>query len=540
MKRLLLLLAVLTLTFLLRTYRLGNNPPSLSWDETSLGYNAFSIANSGTDEHGQVYPISRFEAFGDYKPPGYIYAAVPFIKILGLTEFSVRFPSAIAGFLMVLVTYLLTKELFNFGSNRLPFIAALFVNLSPWALQFSRGAFESSLAAFFNLLGVYLFVKSLKKPSFFVASVVVFILSFYTFNANRIISILILVILSIIHIRTLIKTKRWLLVSCIVGIVLLLPSVSYLQSAESKLRFQEVSIFNNLDPVIKSNEAIAREHNTWWAKILYNRRIFFTRDYLKHYFDNFSGRFLFTHGDVNPRLSIQELGMLNIWELPLLLTGGYFLVIQRHKSLLVFAPWMLVATLPAGTARETPHALRTLSVLPIYQIIAAYGLYEGIQVLRNKLPEKKLVTLFYSFFILLFTFAFFFYLHHYYIHYPIRWSGEWQYGYREMVSYVYSVKNDFDHIFVTEELGRPYIYFLFYGKIPAERFVKNREAQKDAFGFWEIKKWENITFGLKDAQSTPGRVLVVSTQANIQGGFSKVKEIRNLSGDIVFVIAVKT
>ena len=108
-----------------------------------------------------------------------------------------------------------------------------------------------------------------------------------------------------------------------------------------------------------------------------------------------------------------------------------------------------------------------------------------------------------------------------------------------MISYVYSVKNDYNHIFVTEEMGRPYIYFLFYGKIPSQRFVKNREAQKDAFGFWEIKKWENISFGLKDAQYIPGRVLVVTTQTNIPGGFSKVKEIRNLSGDTVFVIAKK-
>ena len=101
------------------------------------------------------------------------------------------------------------------------------------------------------------------------------------------------------------------------------------------------------------------------------------------------------------------------------------------------------------------------------------------------------------------------------------------------------MKNDYEQIFVTEELGRPYIYFLFYGKIPAERFVKKRKAQKDAFGFWEIKKWENITFGLKDAQSTPGRVLVITTQANIPGGFSKINEIRNLSGDSVFVFAEK-
>lgn len=108
-----------------------------------------------------------------------------------------------------------------------------------------------------------------------------------------------------------------------------------------------------------------------------------------------------------------------------------------------------------------------------------------------------------------------------------------------MVSYVLSVKDNYDHIYITEAAGRPYIYFLFYGQIPASRFVANREAQKDAFGFWEVKHWENITFGLKDADVAPGKVLVVTTNDNVSGSFRKIDEIKNLSGSTVFVVARK-
>src|SRR3990170_2437800 len=93
-----LFLAILSIGFYLRFYQLGVNPPHLYWDEASLGYNAYTIATSFRDEHGEFLPLDRFIAFGDYKPPGYIYAAVPSILLLGLNEFSVRLPSAIAGF----------------------------------------------------------------------------------------------------------------------------------------------------------------------------------------------------------------------------------------------------------------------------------------------------------------------------------------------------------------------------------------------------------------------------------------------------------
>src|SRR4030067_1088650 len=86
----LILATIVLVAALLRFYKLGSNPPSLYWDEASLGYNAYSILKTGRDEHGEKLPIDRFIAFGDYKPPLYIYSAVGFIKAFGLNEFSVR------------------------------------------------------------------------------------------------------------------------------------------------------------------------------------------------------------------------------------------------------------------------------------------------------------------------------------------------------------------------------------------------------------------------------------------------------------------
>ncbi|MBI2599051.1 glycosyltransferase family 39 protein [Candidatus Curtissbacteria bacterium] len=112
-----LLLAIILLAAILRFYKLGSTPPSLYWDEASLGYNAYSILKTGRDEHGKFLPTTNFAAFGDYKPPGYIYTTVPSIAIFGLTEFAIRFPSALFGTLTVLLTYLLAKKLFGESQN---------------------------------------------------------------------------------------------------------------------------------------------------------------------------------------------------------------------------------------------------------------------------------------------------------------------------------------------------------------------------------------------------------------------------------------
>src|SRR5437773_2571614 len=109
--KLFILLGIILLAILLRFYQLGNNPPSIDWDEASTGYNAYSILKTGKDEYGNFLPLS-FRSFDDYKPPVYIYLTVPSVAVFGLTEFAVRLPAAIIGVLAVLVIYFLCLEIF--------------------------------------------------------------------------------------------------------------------------------------------------------------------------------------------------------------------------------------------------------------------------------------------------------------------------------------------------------------------------------------------------------------------------------------------
>ncbi len=52
-----ILCLIILLSLILRFYQLGKNPPSLDWDETAHGYNAYSILKTGRDEYGNKLPL---------------------------------------------------------------------------------------------------------------------------------------------------------------------------------------------------------------------------------------------------------------------------------------------------------------------------------------------------------------------------------------------------------------------------------------------------------------------------------------------------
>src|SRR4030043_983600 len=110
-----IIIAVLLLSALLRFYRLDSYP-ALNADEAAIGYSAYSLIETGKDEHGNSWPI-HFQSFNDYKPGLYFYLVLPFVRVLGLNEWAVRIPNAALSVLTVLVVYLLVNELFGMESR---------------------------------------------------------------------------------------------------------------------------------------------------------------------------------------------------------------------------------------------------------------------------------------------------------------------------------------------------------------------------------------------------------------------------------------
>jgi 4-amino-4-deoxy-L-arabinose transferase-like glycosyltransferase len=531
--KLLLILIVLVAAFL-RFYQLGSNPPSLTWDEAAWGYNAYSLGIDGKDEFGRFLPHDYLESFGDFKPPMYAYLDVLPVKLLGLNEFSTRVPSALFGTLTVLLTFFLVLRIFNNSPNKKYYalISAFILAISPWHILLSRAAFEANVSTFFIVLGVWGFLAAVQdKKWYLIISAVSFAFSMFTFNTARVVSPILVIILAIAFHKQLWQNKKATLLAVIVGALVFLPTARFLLTPQAALRFQEVNIFSDINVVKTANQEIANDGNALWSKVIHNRRWLYSLDFVKHYFDNLGPLFLFIRGDGNPKFSIQDVGQMYLWDIPFVVAGILFLLKKKEGHWWLIPIWLLIGIIPAATAEQTPHALRIETTLPTFQILSAYGFV----ILLLMLKRFKKVAVGILLILLLANFAYF--AHDYFAHYPTQFSGEWQYGYKQSIAYVQSVENNYDYVQVTNELGRPYIYYLFYAKTNPVDYRKTAVVHRDAFGFVTVESFGKYLFpdDYNYSLSKTKKVLYINTPYNLPKNIKILKTFYLLNGQPVLV-----
>ena len=156
---------IFLLAAFLRLYALAIVPPAPSLDEVSIGYNAYSILYTGTDEYGYRLPL-LLRAYDDWRPALYVYLVIPFVKFMGLSSLAVRFPSIILSLLAVWMLYRIGKLLsrFNTRLHYLGEVSALLLTISPWHIYISRLGHEANLGLTLTIAGIYmLFVFILEK-----------------------------------------------------------------------------------------------------------------------------------------------------------------------------------------------------------------------------------------------------------------------------------------------------------------------------------------------------------------------------------------
>ncbi|MCL5090495.1 MAG: glycosyltransferase family 39 protein, partial [Patescibacteria group bacterium] len=184
MKKEKFLIFILIIAVFFRLYKLSSIPAGFFCDEASIGYNAYSILNSGKDEYGVPFPIF-FQSLGDYKSPLAIYLTIPFIKFFGLNEFSTRLTSVLAGLTMVAVMYFVGKEL-SMGDSKLSGLLVAFVTATmPWLIHYSRVGFEYTLYCVFFVSSVYLFLKAQHYKKYIIPAFVLAAITMYTYQSAK-------------------------------------------------------------------------------------------------------------------------------------------------------------------------------------------------------------------------------------------------------------------------------------------------------------------------------------------------------------------
>lgn len=522
---------IILLAFALRFWNVSGNPPSLTWDEVSWGYNAYTLGVTGRDEFGTV-PVTFLESFGDFKPPVYAYLSVIPYWIFGLNEFSTRFISAFFGVLSVVVAYFLVCEIFYTSKNKRNYaiLTSFLLSISPWHILLSRAAFEANVATFFIMLGVFIFLLSTREARnvrYLVFSFLCFVVAMNTFNTSRVFLPLLGIVLVGVRYKMLLRKWKVVVLSSMLPIILLIPLALFSITPQAKLRYEEVNIFSDIKVIERVNKESENAGNNLLSNLIYNRRFAYGVEYMSHYLDNLNPIFLFIKGDGNPKFSIQDVGQMYIWELPFLVIGIALLIRRREGAWILVPLWLLLGIVPAATARETPHALRIETTLPMFQILVAYGLVLSYEYIKSKnyLLRRGLVSMFG----LAVMFCFIYFVHNYFVHYPIKYASEWQYGYKEAVEFSEQNKDKYNNIYFTKDLGRPYMYVLYYGKYSPETLIDKGKIEREALGFVHVNELDKYVFADEFPELSPNN-LYINTPGKIPDEARVVKKFYTPNG----------
>lgn len=491
-KTTLFLFLIILISGFLRIYNLNSFPTGLNADEAAIGYNAYSLLQTGKDEYGEVLPLS-FKSFGDYKPGLYFYFVLPFVAIFGLNEWAVRLPSALFGIATIVLVFFLSRKIFK--NELVALISALFLAISPWHLHFSRGGWETNAATFFITLGIYLLIKALENSKWLFFSLFSFLLSMYTYQSPRLIVPVLLILVVFFYKKQVLKKikdnfKNVVLV--FLGLLILsIPLILQFTSNQATARFTGLSIFSDKGPSSRVNELRGHHsENFITVNLLHNKITAYAPNFLGHYLDHFNPDFLFINGDPLIRNKVPETGQFYLVQSFLLILGLFFLVKSKieYKGLIII--WLLIAPLASAITYQTPHALRALNMVIPLTLIMAYGLGNLIDILSKK--WKLILIIVVSLFLGYETYH---YLESYYIHYPKRYPLSWEYGFSEMVTKLHKYENNYDNIVITDRYDQPYILVLFYKKYDPKKYQPQAKlSERDKFNFGTVKSFDNYQF----------------------------------------------
>lgn len=494
----LLLTAIFVLFLCTRLYKITEIPSSVYWDEASIGYNAYSIAETGKDEWGEFLPI-HFRAFGEFKLPVYIYATVPFIKIFGLNAFSVRLPSVLFSLGSIILIFFLAKKIS--GSREVGIFSSFFVSISPWFFIFSRTGYEASAGLMFYLFGI-LFLLNKLTGKIFVISVISFIFSAYSYNSFRIIAPLSLLILVVFKIKEIKLLRRIDLIY--IGLSILLIILSSTPILRSYIYDSGLSRFQAVSATPGS----------------------FIRNYLSH----FSPDFLLA-GDKNLRSQQTGLGQVYLVDLILFLVGTLYLLKSRYKYKLLPLLLLIISPIPASITKESPHALRTIAAIPFISIVSAAGVIAlGIWV-------KKIKTIY-----LVVVFVYIIFFANYFLNfeniYPEKSANDWQYGYERIFTDYENEFPNYDRIIISNDYAQPYIFALFYQKIDPNEFMSTViRASVDQWGFSTVTNFDKFIFTKVNFDKLPkGKNLVFAAAGEKLYGLTSKDVIFNLDNSIAFYV----
>lgn len=491
-KQWLFLVIIVFLGLLLRIYRVDEIPGSLSPDEAALGYNAYSLLKTGADEHGVFFPLS-LQSFGDWKLPGYPFFTILPVMFFGLTDLAIRLPSVIAGVISVILVYLISLTLFR--KQGIALLSAFFMTVSPWSIYFSRAAYEVNVATTLFLAGFLIFVKffyeNRKYSKMLIVAAFLFGLTIFTYHSYAIFLPLFLALLFIL-LRKQINLNYWVVAASII-FILFFGLFNFVISRNGSNKISTLVIFNDPNILYSRVEKLRGDmsnENELFKRIVHNKYLGVSYQLAQNYINSFNPVFLFDKGGEKLQHNLGTMSNLYLIDALFLFIGLLSIFWHREKSLKLLIAWIIIAPIPSIITKDTPNSTRLFTLMPVFTLIASYGVYQIINYYKKNKYLKYIVSgLVFSFYAL----NVLFFLDGYFIHFNMQRVRFWHYGYREAV--LLAQKYPDHDVVMTGPENFPYIYFLFYNSYDPSLFRKEVVYYPPTNeGFYFVEKFGRYSF----------------------------------------------
>ncbi len=396
-----------------------------------------------------------------------------------MNEAAVRLPSALFGFLSVILFYFYIRAITK--NDPLAVIATALLAINPWHVFYSRGTFEVTIALFLFLAGVL----CLHKRKLLI-SVVFFLAAFYTYNLTRLLAPVLFVLFMLNYYKeTHTISKKEIIAAAMIGILGLMPFILSLTSNGGA-----ASAAGTLITTSAAVQAPLVEFRSYMisqpaliAKLLFNSWMLTLWQYINNVASYFSVSFFFLTGSSHGNHGIGTAGLFYLTELPLFLLGIFAFFREKSSWARHLIIWASATIGISALTREAPHATRSFFlIVPVITLIAW-----GFLAFRRKLFIMSICAL------LLWNCIFYF--SSYFIRFPVAYAKSWRSADKDLSLFIKNEESKYDQIIFNKQAGFIYSSLLFYTGYAPEKFQTTAEwSPDDSEGFSDLLSFGKYQF----------------------------------------------
>ena len=495
------LILIVLLASILRLWQLGNVPMSMTDDEIRLVYSGYSIAHSGKDAFGNIFPlVFHMDGASTYGQVP-IYLTSLFFLILPLNPFTARLPFALSGILSVVLIYFVIRKILD--NDRIALASSFALSVSVWSLQMTRFAIEIDIAVVLYLAGILAFLHSKKNLKFLLLSMVLFFLAFNAYAATKIIFIPFLGVLTWYKYKDLARKDIIIIASTIVLSFSLFTYLSITQGASNYSSAGGVPFFFLEKQQTSLNVELERRASNepdFIKSMYYNKFTYWGRVFSSNYLTAFSPQYLFLNQEASGIYSIWGRGEMYIFELIFVVTGAFYLFLKKRREFYLLLLLLLIAPLPSalGVGGATWTARSGFMVFGLYAFVGA-----GIYSLLTLFKTKKYKSMIASAIIVLYVYGVGGYLFQYYYDWFQTNAKYFSKSTKDLVFKIDYYKSQGKTVIASGATVNTFMYYAFYNKIDPKSVQANINNSPI--------KFDNFTFYLECLKNIPNNTIFIAS-----------------------------